>query len=186
MKDSQSQNESFPLVAPVQLKALQDDAVSHSLAILSTVYNYNHWIFQSFRDYLGPTILEVGAGVGNITQFLLNAERVACLEPFEPYHKYLETRFRKHLNVEVYPHPIEDCPNGELHPQSFDSVICLNVLEHIEQDVEALRHMKQLLNPGGTAIVLVPALPWLFGQMDKSNLYGSRMLIMEWGLAQRQ
>ena len=65
-------------MAPVDLTP-QADSVSHSLAVLSTVYHYNHWIFDAIRLFLGGRILEVGSGVGNITQFMLNADRVICL-----------------------------------------------------------------------------------------------------------
>ncbi len=161
-------NDSSSLVAPVTLEDLPADAVSAGLAILSTLYHYNLWIFDTVRDYLGPTVVEVGAGVGNITQFLLNAERVVCLEPFEPYREYLARRFAKHLNVEISPRRIEECPGTEAGRGDFDSVLCLNVLEHIDDDVEALRRMRQLLRPGGRVIVLAPALPVLFGQMDRA------------------
>ena len=161
-------NNSSSRVAPVEMKDLPDDAVSASLAILSTLYHYNLWIFDMVRDHLGPTIVEVGAGVGNITQFLLNAERVVCLEPFEPYREYLARRFAKHLNVEISPSRIEECPNARADAGDFDSVLCLNVLEHIADDVEALRRMRQLLRPDGRAIVLVPALGVLYGQMDRA------------------
>jgi len=50
----------------------------------------------------------------------------------------------------------------------FGSVVCLNVLEHIADDVQALARMKSLLRPGGTAVVLVPALPCIYGEMDKA------------------
>jgi len=150
------------------MEDLPDDTVSASLAILSKLYHYNLWIFDMVRDHLGPTVVEVGAGVGNITQFLLNAERVVCLEPFEPYREYLAERFAKHLNVEISPSRIEKCPNADVGQGEFDSVLCLNVLEHIDDDVEALRRMKQLLRPGGRVIVLVPALGVLFGPMDRA------------------
>jgi len=160
---------SAPLLAPVELAGADiDDAVSHSLAVLGRVYHYNHWIFVSFRDWLGETAVEIGSGVGNITQFLLNLRRVVCLEPYEPYCRYLVRRFEQHTNVEVYPHAVEQCPNGDVPAGAFDSAVCLNVLEHIEDDVGALARMKQLLRPGGRAIVLVPALPCLFGQMDRA------------------
>lgn len=150
------------------MKDLPADAVSASLAILSTLYHYNLWIFDTVREYLGQTVVEVGAGVGNITQFLLNTERVVCLEPFEPYREYLAMRFAKHLNVEISPRRIEECPSQKVERGDFDSVLCLNVLEHIDDDVGALRRMGQLLRPGGRVIVLAPALPVLFGQMDRA------------------
>jgi SAM-dependent methyltransferase len=162
-----SQNDTKQNLAPVALEG-QDDSVSHSLAILSTVYHYNHWIFDSIREFLGSDVAEIGAGVGNITQFLLNSGRLTCLEPFAPYHDYLLQRFSKHLNVSVFSHPIEQVPNAQVPADSFDSVICLNVLEHIADDVGALKNMRSLLRPGGNVIVLVPALPWIFGEMDKA------------------
>lgn len=162
------EKESHSRIAPVETEDLPADAVSTSLAILSTLYHYNLWIFDMVRDHLGPTVVEVGAGVGNITQFLLNAERLVCLEPFEPYRDYLTRRFAKHLNVQVVPHPIGQCPNADVPAGEFHSVLCLNVLEHIADDVEALRRMKQLLRPDGRVIVLVPALPVLFGRMDRA------------------
>jgi SAM-dependent methyltransferase len=154
-------------LAPVAING-QVDSVSHSLAILSTVYHYNHWIFDSIRQYLGSGVVEVGAGVGNITQFMLNAERLVCLEPFEPYFDYLSKRFAQHMNVQACRCPVEEVPNADVPAEQFDSVVCLNVLEHISDDVGALRRMKELLRPGGRAIVFVPAMPFLFGEMDKA------------------
>jgi len=168
MSDQPPQPLHAPELAPVQLKSIQDDSVSHSLAILATVYHYNHWIFLSFRDFLGPAVVEVGSGIGNITQFLLNLRRVVCLEPYEPYRRYLVQRFAQHLNVSVRPHPVEACPNADVPERQFDSVLCINVLEHIADDVDALRRMRSLLSPGGNVIVLVPALPCVYGEMDRA------------------
>lgn len=144
----------------------QGDSVAHSLRILATIYNYNHWIFGMIRDFLKGSVLEVGAGIGNITQFMLNAETLVCLEPDEGYRKYLEKRFAKHLNVRTVPHRIEGCPNSEVAVSSFDSVVCLNVLEHIENDVSALMNCRRCLKPGGNLVVLVPAMPFVYGEMD--------------------
>ncbi len=167
MKPPTAQERSFTSIAPVALDVLEADAVAHSLAVLSTVYHYNHWIFTSFRDYLGERTLEVGSGIGNITQFLLNLDEVVCLEPFDAYRDYLAERFACHRNVVVLPHTIEACPNESVPAGTFDSVVCLNVLEHLEEDVEALRRMKRALKPGGRAIILAPALSWLYGELDK-------------------
>lgn len=156
-----------PEIAPVDTVFQSPDVVSHSLAVLATVYHYNHWIFNSVRDHLGSSVLEVGAGMGNITQFLLNVENLTCLEPFDTYRQYLADRFKKHLNVAIVPFQIEDCPNDKVAEGSFDSVVCLNVLEHIEDDVAALVRFRRLLRPGGKAVVLVPALPWIYGAMDE-------------------
>ena len=156
----------FPNVAPVQIPEFPDNTISHSLAILSTVYRYNHWIFDSIRDYLGRNVAEIGSGVGNISQFLLNAEKLVCIEPFALYQAYLTQRFSRHLNVSVFGIPLERCPNPDIPAGTFDSVVCLNVLEHIEDDAGARVNMRKLLAVGGRVVVLVPAVPWAFGAMD--------------------
>lgn len=177
-----------PILAPVDIAA-DGDAVSHSLAVLSEVYHYNHWVFDSIRDYLRGSVVEVGAGIGNITQFLLNLERVVCLEPFEPYRRYLSQRLEPHRNVAVLGSAIQDCPGPEVPAAAFDSVICLNVLEHIADDLDALRRMAGLARPGGRVVVFVPALPVLYGEMDRAmghvrryTLRGLRRLFRDAGL----
>lgn len=169
-------------VAPVQIAERHGDTISHSLAVLSTVYHYNHWIFDSIRDHLGSTVAEIGAGMGNISQFLLNADKLVCIEPFSPYHTYLRKRFSQHMNVSVFGVPLEQCPNPDVPAGSFDSVVCLNVLEHIEDDAGALEQMRLLLAVGGRVVVLVPAAPWVFGSMDAAmghhRRYSRKSLLM--------
>lgn len=162
------QPQAAPTLAPVDVPARPDDAVSRGLEILATVYHYNHWIFDQVREHLGKRVVEVGSGIGNITQFLLNVDEVVCLEPFEPYCRHLRSRFAPHRNVRVVQGAIEQCPGPEVPAGQFDTVVCLNVLEHIEDDVSALRRMRELLAPGGRVIVLVPALHFLYGQMDRA------------------
>lgn len=157
-----------PEIAPVELSHPDADSVSHSLAVLATVYHYNHWIFTQIRDDLGQSVAEIGSGIGNITQFLLNLDRVACIEPFEPYEQFLRERFEPHRNVEIHRLAIEDVPHPDIPAGQFDSVICLNVLEHIADDVAALRTMRRLLKPRGRVVILVPALPILFGKLDEA------------------
>lgn len=165
--DSSARRQS-PDLAPVELEHGGVDAVSQSLEVLSTVYHYNHWIFNSVRDFIGPSVLEVGAGTGNITQFLLNCDDLVCLEPFAPYREYLSARCAKHLNVHVLPDRIEECPNGQVPRKTFDTIVCLNVLEHIEDDVNVLRIFRELLKDGGQVVVLVPAMPMIYGEMDRA------------------
>lgn len=157
-----------PLMAPVEVRGLPvEDPVTHSLKVLASVYYYNHWIFDRVRDFLGPSVLEIGAGIGNITQFMLNAETLVCLEPCESYRRYLQSRFSKHLNLRVTPWKIEECPNDEVRAGAFDSIVCLNVLEHIENDVDVLKRCRELLAPAGRVIILVPATAGIYGEIDR-------------------
>ncbi len=142
--------------------------VHTSLELLEELYNYNHWIFNKVRPFIKGSVCEVGSGTGKMTQFLLNRERVVCMEPFEMSLAAARERFKKHLNVEFVQCYLRECPNGQLRAQSVDSVICLNVLEHLQDDVENMRCMRRLCKDRGRVIILVPARMSIYGRIDRS------------------
>jgi SAM-dependent methyltransferase len=146
-----------------ETRTSKDRGLTHSLDLLADTYNYNHWIYYLARPWLGDQILEIGAGVGNLTQFLLNAKRVVCVEPEPDYWGRLNDIAALHRNVTVHTTPLEGIPAGV---DRFDSVLCVNVLEHIENDEQALQAMADRLRPGGHVVLYVPATPWAFGKMD--------------------
>lgn len=78
----------------------------------------------------------------------------------------LRGRFAAWPGVTVVEADVRELDAAELG--TFDSVLCMNVLEHITDDVEALRRFRGLLRPGGAALLLVPAHPLLFGEIDRS------------------
>jgi 2-polyprenyl-3-methyl-5-hydroxy-6-metoxy-1,4-benzoquinol methylase len=141
-----------------------DPGLSHSLDLLSDTYNYNHWIYSLCRPWLGREILEVGAGIGNLTQFLLGAKRVTCVEPEAEYKHALKAIADKHQNVHYYAVPVGDIPDEE---GEYDSVLCVNVLEHIEDEKHALEAMAKRIKPGGYVVLYVPAVRWAYGVMDE-------------------
>ena len=157
-----------------------DDEVHTSLEVIGKLYNYNHWIFNRIRPFVRGCVCEIGSGIGNITQFLLNHERVVGVEPYGRSFQSAADRFADHRNVSFVPCTLERCPNEELPAGSFDTVICLNVLEHIKDDLDALRRMRALCKPGGRVVILVPALMALYGSLDQSfghyRRYGRRGL----------
>jgi SAM-dependent methyltransferase len=79
----------------------------------------------------------------------------------------LRSRFAKHPNASVarlyLPTEL-----GALAGQHFDTIICLNVLEHVDDDISALQAIRRMLAPRGRLILLVPALPALYGTIDKA------------------
>lgn len=144
------------------------ETIKHSLDLLKDTYNYNHWIYSHLRPYLGESVLEVGSGTGNITRFLLSCPRVVCLEPEPVYIKLLSDLANRHLNVQLVVSSLEEFSAGDLSPGKVDTVICINVLEHIEDDESAVRKMLSLLQPGGKLLLYVPACQWAFGAMDEA------------------
>jgi SAM-dependent methyltransferase len=125
--------------------------------------NYLAWIAELCDQHLGHRVLEVGAGLGAVTAHYENGHEVVANDVSPACAQALRDRFAGHGNVRV-----DDSDLRVLGLQEqFDSVLMVNVLEHIPDDVEALRGLSQLLVPGGNIVVYVPALNGLYGPNDE-------------------
>jgi len=142
--------------------------VHTSLEVLSDLYNYNHWLLNKVRPFIGEAVCEVGCGIGNITQFLLNRRQVVGIEPLSASFRQSMQRFRDHLNTRFVNGSLQDCPSKAVPAGIFDTVLCMNVLEHIEDDVDALNTMRILCGPRGKVVILVPAHMSIYGELDRS------------------
>lgn len=133
---------------------------------MSSARNYNAWLLARARPYLGPRVLDVGAGIGTFTIELARlAESVVALEPDPDEAEVLRSRFVGDDRVSVLQCTAAELPAGEA---PFDAAICFNVLEHVRDDVEALRAVHARLRPGGHLLLLVPAHPALYGATDRA------------------
>jgi 2-polyprenyl-3-methyl-5-hydroxy-6-metoxy-1,4-benzoquinol methylase len=138
-----------------------------TLFLLEGADAYHQWIFEKIRPFLGKDILEVGCGIGNLTELLLSQGKVIATDVNEGYLQTVENKFRRHLNLKgVLLWDIRQPP-----PRHFgtpiDTIVCSNVLEHIEDDDDVLKSLYHLLPAGGRLIVLVPALKVLYNVFDK-------------------
>lgn len=130
--------------------------------------NYRRWLFEQVAPFVGSRILEVGAGIGNYTEFLLDSEVIVCVEVHGEAASLLQARFRPDPRVVVHHGDILDPASRSLGKYRCDTAICFNVLEHIGDDLGALKNIAQILVPGGRLLLIVPALPFLFGTMDRA------------------
>jgi SAM-dependent methyltransferase len=128
--------------------------------------NYNRWILSRFVPFAGKTLVEIGTGQGN-------------------FKKYLEGTVETHVSLDIDEKVIERAkerdPNGAYEvadisnsailalktKYTFDSLICVNVLEHVPDHRAALNNMLELLRPGGHLLLFVPAFMHLFNDLDK-------------------
>jgi SAM-dependent methyltransferase len=115
---------------------------------------------------MGKRVLEIGAGIGNMSVHLMPREIYWATDVNAQYLEYLWTLCptRPYMRVAR-----TDAEKAETFPtgQSFDTVICLNVVEHIQDDFSALRNVWNVLENGGRAIILVPYGPKLYGSLDE-------------------
>ncbi len=152
------------------------DSLTADLDALAGLENYHGWILDEIRPYLNTRLVEIGGGIGTFTTLLARAHLLSCpatrLEVFEPEHA-LCLRLRDALQ-----HTFPDLTRtGRLvvtdqffqpAPDQCDTIIMINVLEHIQDDQESVRAAYYSLSPGGTFIVYSPALPWLYSPHDKA------------------
>ncbi len=147
-----------------------------TLARLAKLEPYNRWLVGRFAPALGGRILEIGAGFGNLTRHLVEdnpggpARELVVASDVDPVAvEYLKGSFRDNPLVRVasYRFPLTASEREEIRALSIDTIVCCNVLEHIEDDRGTLADMFALLQPGGRLVLLVPALSWLYGTLDR-------------------
>ena len=142
-----------------------DEYGSQILARLSRAPRFNAWLADTIRPYCGDRVLEIGSGVGNLTRKLIprmhyvasdvNPLYLQTLSNLSVERPYMKAAFCDVTDMKSF-------PDGE-----YDTVISLNVIEHIDDDRAALNNIKSKLAPSGRAIVLVPQGPGNFGTLDE-------------------
>ena len=147
-----------------------DHVGAATLERMAAAPRFNRWMFERLRPWVGRRVLEIGAGIGNMSAFLVDEAGVdrLVLTDTEPYYLgRLRQRFagRPQVAVAELRLPGRD---PRLAAERLDTVVCLNVLEHIEQDGAALRAMHDLLQPAGRLLLLVPSLRALYGSLDEA------------------
>ncbi len=138
------------------------------LEAMSAADRYSREIVRTFSPYLGKQVVEVGAGIGNISAILLEEglQRLLCIEPDERMHARLAERLGPHETALARRGFLSSVAAREA--AGADSVVSVNVLEHVEDDEEELALMFSVLRPGGHLCLWVPALPALYGDFDRS------------------
>lgn len=135
------------------------------LEAMSFARNYHQWIVDEWRPYLSGEVAEVGAGTGSFSKLLL-ACGIAGLSAYEPSSN-MYPALAESLGGEPRARTF-NCYFGQSGEcEKFDSIVYVNVLEHIEDDAAELRRIRLALRPGGHAFIFVPALRWLYSRLDR-------------------
>lgn len=143
------------------------DTGAETLLRMSALERYNDWIIEKIQPWVGNHILEVGAGIGNISRYFLNRESLILTDVQEEYLEVLRKKFCSLPNVTVERFDLDDSA-AHLRNRTIDTILALNVLEHIRDDLHALREMASLLSPGGRIILQFPTHPLLYGTLDRN------------------
>lgn len=153
---------------------------SQILVRLARAKKFNTWLTDIIRPYVGNNVLEIGSGIGNITKQLVPRDKYHVTDINENFLESLEKiqEGKPYLSIENL--DINDVSKLNDKNILFDSIVCLNILEHIDDDEKALKNIVSLLENNGRAIVLVPRKQWAFGSLDAvvghKRRYSSRSL----------
>lgn len=139
----------------------------HDLEALADLPRYTHWILDAFAPYVRGRVLEVGAGIGNVAaRYLDRVEHATLVEPADNLAARMRERFAGDERAVVFEGLLGELPVIEGEPR-FDAALMVNVLEHIAEDLDALREVHRRLRPDGRLLLFSPALPWLYGSLDR-------------------
>ena len=139
------------------------------LELFAAAINWKKYWSSKLQPFITGSVIEVGAGLGNSTKYLYRpgASKWLCLDPDPDLISHLGQRIEK-----------GDLPNtcharcgvlADLAPEEMaDTILYIDVLEHIEKDQEEMRVASSHLRPGGRIVVLAPAFEWLFSPFDKA------------------
>ena len=130
--------------------------------------NYFAWQGRLVTRELGRRVIEVGCGLGNFTRMLLDREAVVALDAEPECIERLKARYPDQPNLSAFVCDAGQALFPDLSAFRPDSCVCLNVLEHIEDDRQALRNMASVLGPGGVIVLIVPAFEELYGAIDRN------------------
>lgn len=143
----------------------EDHAGREILERLNRAPRFTQWMADVIRPYVGDRVLEIGAGTGNMSLHLIPRSTYWATDVNPHYLEYLVTlrATRPYLRVAY-----TDAADKKTFPtgQSFDTAVCFNVIEHVQDDAKALRNIYETLGDGGRGVILVPCGPSLHGTLD--------------------
>jgi len=139
------------------------------LEAFSSAVRFNRWMADTIRPYVGQSVLEIGAGIGNLSrQLVARRKRYVATDLDAEHVSRLASRLQHRPSVTVRQCDLSNPADFEALRESVDTVVCLNVLEHVEAEHTALANIHSALTPGGRAIVLVPQGQWAYGKIDEA------------------
>lgn len=145
----------------------EEEYGSRILTSLAGTPRFNRWMSEVLRPHVGNEVLEIGAGIGNLTQTLIPRDRYTATDIHPPYLERLGKMAEGVSYLDVRHVDLTNKQDFAALRGRYDTVICLNVLEHVEDEIAALSNIGQALNENGKAIILVPQNNRIFGSLDE-------------------
>lgn len=146
----------------------EDEYGGRILHNLDRSTRFNRWMAATIEPWIGDRVLEIGAGIGNLTHWLIPRDLYVASDANDNYLHYLRNDSAGKPYLEVARVDLDDGSTFADQRGRFDTVVCLNVLEHVRDPVAALRNMREALVPGGRVVLYVPRGRRLYSSLDEA------------------
>jgi 2-polyprenyl-3-methyl-5-hydroxy-6-metoxy-1,4-benzoquinol methylase len=156
-----------------QIQFEENDTIGeNTLNVIADADKFNEWMYNTIKPFCKGKVLEIGSGLGNISNFFFRDKfEILLTDIREGYCSKLETKFKNNscfLGIELIDLTDPDFDTKfEKYFNQYDTVFALNVVEHIYDDTLALNNCYKLLKQNGHVIILVPSYQKLFNTFDK-------------------
>lgn len=146
----------------------EDEYGSHILVDLEHTRRFNIWLGDTLRPYVGNRVLEIGAGIATLTNQFIPRELYVASDVNPNYLHYLRSYSVGKPYFRVMRIDASKLSDFNGLEEMFDTVVMVNVLEHVPDGSQALRNLWSTLKPNGRVIIVVPQYPALFGTLDEA------------------
>ena len=144
------------------------DVGTRMLVQMASARRFNRWMADTIAPYITGSVLEAGAGIGNLTRHLFHpGARYIAAELDDIHLQHLREHLGPQPDLTIAKCDLLDEDDLRAYRGAMDTIVCLNVLEHIDNDIGALHNLRSCLNCGGRAIILVPHGMRAFGRLDR-------------------
>lgn len=160
---------------------MEDEYGSRILRELEHARRFNRWMGKTLQPFIGDRVLEIGAGIGNLTAQFIPREKYVASDINPHYLRYLQSYAYGKPYLDVLKVNAEEVDDFSGLENKFDTVLLINVLEHVADEAQTLKNIYSVLGKGGQAVILVPQHPGLYGTLDEvlhhRERYGRQKLI---------
>lgn len=139
------------------------DTLSH----MAKLDRMNNWVYKKVKPYVGRNVFEAGCGNGNLTSRLFDCELVVAVDDDEAMLDEARKRYAGKKNIRIEKRDLSVSSVGDLRALNIDTILCINTLEHIQDDLVVLRNFSAILNDG-YLVLIVPAFMSLFSPLDEA------------------
>ena len=148
------------------MEFIHNSSGTETLQRLHSMIRYSKWIYDLIKPFINGRVLEIGCGLGAMTRHLVNDDhQLVSIDINDSHIRIMRETFKNQPNLTILKMDILE-ENGKLQPASFDTVMLINVLEHIEKESQTIEKIYNLLSDNANFILFVPAYQWLYGSLD--------------------